>query len=238
MHEFEMPQWARDRVMARQGSELAHRDVAPGKTALVVIDMQNHFLAHGAGGETPPARDVVPAINRAAKALRNAGGLVVWVRTLFNDGALHTIPHFHHTLLTPERFTARCAALAEDATGSALWPELDIHDRDLIVGKTRYSAFIQGASDLDGILRARGVEAVLVAGTMTNACCESTARDAMMLNYRTTMIHDACASLRDDEHGAALVNFYLFFGDVTDAAELEARFSEDRTETTTPPGTS
>ncbi|HEY9215222.1 MAG TPA: cysteine hydrolase [Ancylobacter sp.] len=225
MHQFQMPDWARERVVARQGVPLAHRDVAAEKTALVIIDMQNYFLAPGAGGEKSPARDIVPAINRAAAALRGAGGLVVWVRTMFNEGALHTIPHFHKTLLTPARFEARCAALAEEATGSALWPELDVQEGDLVVGKTRYSAFIQGASDLDGILRARGIEAVLVAGTMTNACCESTARDAMMLNYRTTMIHDANASLRDDEHAAALVNFYLFFGDVTDVAELEARFA-------------
>src|SRR6218665_482240 len=126
MHDFEMPQWAVDRVVGRQGGTLAHRDVAPARTALVVIDMQNHFLEPGAGGGTPPARAIVPAINRAATALRQAGGLVVWVRTLFNEGALHTIPHFHHTLLTPARFEARCAALAETAHGSQLWPELDV----------------------------------------------------------------------------------------------------------------
>ena len=224
MHDFKMPQWAIDRVLARQGKLLAHDDAAPERTALVVIDMQNHFLDQGEADAPPPAQSIVPAINRAAAALRQAGGLVVWVRTLFTHGALHTIPHFHQTLLTPQRFEARCAALSEEAHGSQLWPELDVRGEDLVVGKTRYSAFIQGASDLDGILRARGIEAVLVAGTMTNACCESTARDAMMLNYRTTMVHDANASLRDDEHAAALVNFYLFFGDVTDVAELEARF--------------
>jgi len=224
MHDFEMPGWATERVLARQGQALAHRDVAARTTALVVIDMQNHFLAPGAGGETPPARDIVPNINRVASALRDAGGLVVWIRTLFNDGALRTIPHFHHTLLTPERFAARSKSLVEDAPGSALWPKLDVRESDLEVGKTRYSAFIQGASDLDGILRARGITAVLIAGTMTNACCESSARDAMMLNYRTTMVHDACASLRDDEHAAALTSFYMFFGDVTDVAELETRY--------------
>ncbi|MBK5961517.1 hydrolase [Rhodoplanes elegans] len=236
MHPFEMPDWAVERVRARQGCALAHRDVAPERTALVVVDMQNHFMAPGAGGETPPARAIVPAVNRLARALRDAGGLVVWIRTLFTEGALHTIPHFHRTLLTPDRFDARAAALAEHAPGSALWSELDVRDGDLVVGKTRYSAFIQGASDLDGILRARRIEAVLVAGTMTNACCESTARDAMMLNYRTTMVHDANASLRDDEHAAALINFYLFFGDVTDVAELEARWAGTATAAATATG--
>ncbi|WP_346899701.1 isochorismatase family cysteine hydrolase [uncultured Roseibium sp.] len=225
MHEFEMPQWAIDRVSARQGKRLVHEDVEARRTALVVIDMQNHFLAPGAGGETPPAREIVPAVNRLASSLRDAGGVVVWVRTLFTEAALMTIPHFHSTLLTPDRFEARCAALAEEADGSALWPALDVRDGDLIVRKTRYSAFIQGASDLDAILRAKGIEAVLIAGTMTNACCESSARDAMMLNYRTTMVHDACASLRDDEHAAALINFYLFFGDVTDVTGIETRLA-------------
>lgn len=224
MHKFEMPDWATRRVVARQGSAVAHADVPASATALVVVDMQRYFLDPGSSAEVPPARAIVPNINRLAAALREAGGLVVWIRTLFNEEAHRTIPHFHHILMKPDRFEARCAALAEEAEGSALWPELDCRDGDLVVGKMRYSGMIQGAGDLDAVLRARGIEAVLVAGTMTNACCESTARDAMMLNYRTTMVHDANASLRDDEHAAALINFHLFFGDVVDTDSLVARY--------------
>ncbi|WP_248313518.1 isochorismatase family cysteine hydrolase [Bosea sp. F3-2] len=99
-----------------------------------------------------------------------------------------------------------------------------MREEDLIVRKTRYSGMIQGAGDLHEALRRRRIEAVLVAGTMTNACCESTARDAMMLNYRTSMVHDANASLRDDEHAAALINFHLFFGDVVSTEDLLLRY--------------
>ena len=95
---------------------------------------------------------------------------------------------------------------------------------DLIVEKTRYSGMIQGAGDMEARLREAGIDTLLVTGTMTNACCESTARDAMMRNFRTTMVHDGCASLRDDEHAFALIHFALFFGDVTDTDTLVARY--------------
>jgi ureidoacrylate peracid hydrolase len=68
--------------------------------------------------------------------------------------------------------------------GHALYPELDVAEGDLRVRKTRFSALIQGSSDLDALLRARGIDTLIVVGTATNVCCESTARDAMMLNYK------------------------------------------------------
>jgi nicotinamidase-related amidase len=220
-----MPAWAIERVVARQGRPFAHADVPAATTALVVVDMQNHFVAPGMPAEVPEAREIVPNINRLAAGLREAGGLVVWIRTLFTEVALATIPHFHHELLKPAVFAARSASLAEDAAGSALWPELDVRPGDLVVGKTRYSAFTEGTSELHGLLKARGIEALLVAGTLTNACCESTARDAMMLNYRTTMVSDANAALSDDEHAWGLINFHLCFGDVATTDDLVSRWS-------------
>ncbi|MDK3016839.1 cysteine hydrolase family protein [Pseudodonghicola flavimaris] len=225
IHPFEMPTWARDRILARQGCPLVFQDRPASSTALVVVDMQNYFLDPASGASVPNARAIVPNINRLARALRAAGGRVVWIRTLFTEEALETIPHFHRELLTPDRFETRCAALDRDAEGSKLWPALDVQPEDMIVEKTRYSGMIPGAGDMEDQLRAAGIDTLLVTGTMTNACCESTARDAMMRNFRTTMVHDGCASIRDDEHAFALIHFALFFGDVTDTDELVQRFS-------------
>ena len=83
-----------------------------------------------------------------------------------------------------------------------------------MVEKRRYSAFIQGSSDLDSILRARGIDTLLVTGTLTNVCCESTARDAMMLNYRSVMVSDGNAAVTDFYHEASLLNMISTFGDV------------------------
>lgn len=225
VHPFEMPEWAVERILARQGRSHVHDSLPAHQTALVVVDMQNYFLDPQSGASVPNARAIVDNINRLAESLRQAGGTVVWIRTLYTEQARTEIPHFHHTLLTPARFETRCAALDRDAEGSQIWPDLDVREEDMIVEKTRYSGVIQGAGDLEHRLRAAGIEAILVGGTMTNACCDSTARDAMMLNFRTTMVHDACASLRDDEHAFALINFALFFGDVTDTTTLIERYS-------------
>ena len=84
----------------------------------------------------------------------------------------------------------------------------------MTVEKNRYSAFIQGSSDLADVLRARGLDTLLITGTVTNVCCESTARDAMMLNFKTVMITDGNAAVTDEDHNASLTAFYLIFGDI------------------------
>ena len=91
-----------------------------------------------------------------------------------------------------------------------------------MVEKKRFSAFIQGSSELAEVLRARGLDTLLITGTVTGVCCESTARDAMMLNFKTIMVSDACAARSDGEHGAALVAFYVTFGDVMTTDEVVA----------------
>jgi ureidoacrylate peracid hydrolase len=91
------------------------------------------------------------------------------------------------------------------------------------VKKIKYSAFIAGSSDIDAQLKTRGIETLLVTGTVTNVCCESTARDAMMLDYRVAMLSDGNASLTDEEHAASLNNFLIFFGDVMTTDEAIAR---------------
>jgi ureidoacrylate peracid hydrolase len=65
--------------------------------------------------------------------------------------------------------------------------------------------------------RARGLDTVLITGTVTNVCCESSARDANMTNFRTVMVSDGNAALSREEHDASLTAFYNTFGDVMDA---------------------
>jgi ureidoacrylate peracid hydrolase len=89
-----------------------------------------------------------------------------------------------------------------------------VHAEDIIVEKNRFSAFIQGSSNLAEVLRARGIDTILITGTVTNVCCESTARDAMMLNFKTIMVTDGNAAVTDEDHNASLRAFYLMFGDI------------------------
>jgi ureidoacrylate peracid hydrolase len=90
------------------------------------------------------------------------------------------------------------------------------------VFKNRYSALISGSSNLERILRSMKIDTLLIAGTKTNVCCESTARDAMMLDFKTVMLSDCCAALSDDEHRATLETFIQQFGDVLTGDEALA----------------
>ena len=222
MHTYLTPQSVKDRVLRRQGKLLSHETIDAGRTALVVVDMQNYFVAEGFAAEVPEARDIVPNINRMAKALRAAGGTVVWVQTTA-VGALEQWGNHHKHMLTPDRVNKRLAQLDENHDGFKVYPKLEALPTDLRVKKIKYSAFIAGSSDIDAQLKARGIETLLVTGTVTNVCCESTARDAMMLDYRVAMLSDGNASLTDEEHAASLNNFLIFFGDVMTTDEAIGR---------------
>jgi nicotinamidase-related amidase len=104
--------------------------------------------------------------------------------------------------------------------GYEFWHLNDMRPEDAQITKKRYSAFIQGSSDIERHLRERGIDTLLIAGTATNVCCESTARDAMMLNFKVVMVADCLATHTDEEHNATLSNFYGQFGDVQTTDEV------------------
>ena len=89
--------------------------------------------------------------------------------------------------------------------------------------KDRFSAFIQGASELEQRLRRAAIDTLVVVGTLTNVCCDSTARDAMMRNFKVVMVGDANAAHSDADHNASLAAFLQVFGDVMTSDEVIAR---------------
>jgi ureidoacrylate peracid hydrolase len=103
---------------------------------------------------------------------------------------------------------------------------LQTHSSDITLTKNRYSALVPGASTLERVLRNLGIDTVLVAGTKTNICCEATARDAMMLDFKVVMLSDCCAALSDDEHRSALENIIQQFGDVMTSDEALDRLAK------------
>jgi ureidoacrylate peracid hydrolase len=117
---------------------------------------------------------------------------------------------------------ADAAGLHPGDFGHALYPELDVAGGDLRVRKTPFSALIQGSSDLDAMLRADGIDTLIIVGTATNVCCESTARDAMMLNYKVFFVSDGNACRTDEEHNATLASLMVMFADVRSTDEMIA----------------
>jgi ureidoacrylate peracid hydrolase len=220
MHKIDIPRSVIDRVTARRGKEHVFDTLDPARTALIVIDLQNAWLMPGvAFAELPAARDIVPNVNRLAASLREAGGTAIWVVTTYAPEVEESWSTYYGMSL-PEHGAKRSAALTPGGKGHEIWPELEVKPGDPIVEKRRFSAFIQGSSELDKVLRARGIDTLLITGTVTGVCCESTARDAMMLNYKVVMVTDGNAAYSDAEHNAALTAFYASFGDIMPTDKL------------------
>jgi ureidoacrylate peracid hydrolase len=211
-----IPDFVVQRVIARRGNEHCFAELEPARTALVVIDLQHAFMNDAVGhAVVPAARDIVPAVNRLAAAVREAGGGVFWIKMTHDDRCLEDWS-VAFELATVAMREKRIAALSEGTLGHDLWPELDVLPQDEIIKKYRYSAFMPGTSELPDRLRARGFDTVLITGTVTNVCCESSARDANMTNFRTIMVSDGNAANSQEEHDASLAAFYNIFGDVMD----------------------
>ncbi|HVH78217.1 MAG TPA: isochorismatase family protein, partial [Stellaceae bacterium] len=113
------------RVIERRGTAHPFADLDPARTALVVIDMQHAFMNDAVGHAVcPAARDIVPAINRLAAALRQAGGAVFWVRMTHDDRCLDDWS-VAFEIATPAARAKRIAALTAGSLGHSLWPDLD-----------------------------------------------------------------------------------------------------------------
>jgi ureidoacrylate peracid hydrolase len=225
MHKIAIPQAAIDRVLARRDKLHVFDDIDPARTAHIVVDLQNGFMAPGAPAEIPAARDIVPNVNRISAALRAAGGLVVYIQNTINADAKETWSNWFTHMSGGRRQQAMDAAFAEGSDGHAIWPGLEVLPGDLKVKKTRFGALVPGASDLHNVLQARNIDTVIITGTATNVCCESTARDAMMMNYKVIFVSDGTATWNDEEHNATLGIMLAQFADVMSTDEVVVRLS-------------
>ncbi len=221
MHKTEIHPDAVRFIKARRGGRLhVHDTLDPARTALVVVDMQTAFLKPGLPSEVPMAREIVPNINRLAAAFRATGGSVVWVTTTFDENIFTEWSSFLGGTVSPEMAKRIARQLMEGAEGHPLWPDMEAEDGDMRSVKRRFSAFIQGSSDIEAQLRSRGIDTLAVTGTLTNVCCEATARDAMMRNFHVIMVTDGNATYTDAIHNASLTSMSINFADVMTTDEV------------------
>jgi ureidoacrylate peracid hydrolase len=225
MHKVAIRPHIVERVVQRRGDLHWFTRLEAAKTALLVIDMQNTFCQPGAPGEVPLSREITPRINQLAAALRRRGVPVIWIlhANTTQNGRTDWEVFFGNVVRSAEVRKRMAESLAP--ARQAVWQDLVVAPGDITLVKNRYSALAHGASTLERVLRNLGADTVLVAGTKTNVCCDSTARDAMMLDFKSVLVSDCCAALSDDEHLAALETFIQQFGDVMTADEVLERLS-------------
>lgn len=164
---------------------MIHFDIDPARTALVVVDMQNCFVADSPIA-APRGLDVARRLNGLAEACRQAGLTVVWTRHVVRSDGSNTgllgevIPPVAHGIIN------------EDAPTAALHPMMDVRPGDVVVGKPRFGSF--HGTDLEVILRSRGIDTIILGGINTNVCVDTTAREAAAREFRVLFLSDGTAN--------------------------------------------
>lgn len=172
----------------------------PGKAALLIIDMQSYFEALA----QPIVDNVISLIEHSKE----------------NDGKIFFTRHGHHD---PKKDGGMLARWWGDLIlyGSSDWELIEglpIHAGDTIIDKNRYSAFF--ATELDDLLRKEGIEDLVITGVLSNCCCETTARDAFMRDYRVFFAADATAAPTEELHLATLRNLAYGFAYIVNTKDL------------------
>lgn len=209
----------------RKGKRHVYDDLDPKRTALIVIDMQNVFLIEGQPAYCRYGLGIIPNVNRLAAGARTAGSPVVWIR-MINTPDRQDEWSVYFDFFGRGNRDENAKATSEGAYGAELVEGLDISPEDAIMVKSRYSALVPGSSDLNPWLQARGIDTLIITGVATNICCESTARDAHMMNYKTIVVEDANATRTDELHTASLNTLCLTFADIMTTDEVLERLSE------------
>ena len=209
-HPSGIPQKIVDKVVRRRGRLHAFETIEPRKTALVVIDLD---VATVAGDDQ--CRRIALTVNAMASAVRDSGGVVAWVLSTTS-----VMPSNFTAILGVELATRYFNDGQPNGPGTQLWHELQQKEGDIHAVKSGASAFFPGKCDLNEQLDPLGIHTLLIAGAVTNICCESSARDACELGYKVIMISDALSGHAHGLHEATLATFYRIFGDVRPSSEV------------------
>jgi nicotinamidase-related amidase len=210
VHDWHIEQREYERQESRRGRRHAYESLVPARTALVVVDMVPFFVTGN-----PYCLGIVPVIDRLACALRTAGGLVAWIFPAVAPPTPAAVEFYG-----PEIAARYAAGGGTGPLEGRLAKGLTAEPGDLLAEKSASSAFFPGASPLPLLLAERSIDTVLITGTVTNVCCESSARDASTLGFRVIMVADGTATGRDQDHNATLRTIYRSFGDVRPASEV------------------
>ncbi len=168
--------------------------VDPASTALLVIDMQNDFVQEGSVLEVPKIRSQLPKIKKLIDTCRDLGLPIIYTKQVYRaDTAVKPLILDMFPLLEKD-------GLREGTQGAEICDELEPQPSDIIVRKLRFSAFYN--TNLESVLRnikgRRSIDTVIICGTVTNICCESTARDAFERDFRVVFCSDITSAWSDE----------------------------------------
>ena len=203
----------------------------PSRTALINVDMQSCFVQDSPLA-SPDGRALAERVNRLAAVCRRAGMLVVHTRMLMRaDGSnLGVMGEFAPPFIV--------GLYTDGAKTAALDPALAVDAGDVIVDKPRYGGFHE--TDLEMILRSRGVDTVMITGIATNICCETTAREAAQRDFRVIFLSDGTATMEmngvpaDDLKRATCASLGMVFAQIATIDEVTEKIRDATGSVSTP----
>ncbi|WP_144156272.1 cysteine hydrolase [Paraburkholderia sp. BCC1885] len=213
MHSSSIPDAIVRRIEKSRGRLHPFSRIDTAKTAMLVIDMQEFFLS-ATGANVESAIEIVPTINRLTAVMRQASVPIIFTKHRVNAKDVEERSAYYRHFLSAATTQLLLDRLGDNGTQSHIAHGICKRREDLCLTKSLFSAMAPGSSDLPDILRARDVDTVVIAGALTNICCESTARDAATQGYRVFFVSDATAALTDAEHTGALTSLASVFADV------------------------
>ena len=192
--------------------------VTPARTALINVDMQSFFVEQSRFRPSEfDGRGLLDVINRLAARCREAGILVIHTsHVLRPDGS--------NTGVIGEVVPAVVDAgfLTKGSESAELHPGLVVDPRDILLDKPRFGAF--HGTDLELILRSRGIDTVIISGIATNVCCDTTAREANARDFRVLFLSDGTATRQTELQAATLATLATVFAQVLTVEEVTAKF--------------
>jgi nicotinamidase-related amidase len=182
-------------------------DIAPKSTAIIAIDFQHDIV--GADGAFAPLfhaevkrAGIIASAARLLGDARAAGVKIVYSTATFQPGYPELVPNIPVLSRVVE---LQC--LVDGTAGAAIVEAVAPHDNDIVLAHPRVSCF--HGTQLDVMLRAAGIDTVVLTGIATNLAVESTARAAADLGYRTLVVSDACSTTSESAHNASLESLMM-----------------------------
>jgi biuret amidohydrolase len=198
----------------------------PRATALLVIDLQIDFLSNDGyfahkGYDPGPLRAILPTVNRVIGAARKAGCLIIFTRQGYRADLADMSPYERWRRIRAGLDGSQ--VLLRSSVGFDIVPDIAVREGDVIIDKTANGAFTY--TDLEQVLRVRGITNLLFTGCTTDVCVHTTLREANDRNFQCCLIEDACASGDAFAHAAAVHMVTVedgIFGVVADAEDVIA----------------
>ena len=190
-------------------------EFTPGRSALLVIDMQRYFLDRGSHAFLPYAQPIIPTITELMEGYFQNELPVVVTRHLNTEANANLMNTWWNDVIT------------ESDPLSEVHPEI-VNPRAMVVEKSQYDAFYQ--TSLEGMLRENGTTQVVITGVMTHLCCETTARSAFVRGFEVFFVQDATATSDEHHHHATLLNLAHGFAHIMSGMDIVERLKGSKNE--------